>query len=95
MKKHGRANLFKVDQNMHDDEVTLDGVLEDCVIWGTPDKVADDLLALRDEVGDFGTLLYAGKDWTDVELGRNSMIRLAEKTMPIISAAIGNETAAK
>ena len=95
MKKHGRANLFKADQGMHDDEVTLDGVLEDCVIWGTPDKVADNILALREEVGDFGTLLYAGKDWTDVEFGRRSMILLAEKTMPAVNAAIGHREAAE
>ena len=86
MKKHGRANLFKADQNMHDDEVTLEGVLEDCVIWGTPDKVADDLLALP-IVGDCFREV-------DVELGRNSMIKLAEKTMPIVNAAIGQETKA-
>ena len=95
MKKHGRANLFKADQNMSDDEVTLDRVLEDCVIFGTPDKVADDILALRDNVGDFGTLLYAGKDWADVELGRNSMILLAEKTMPLVNAAIGTTKASQ
>lgn len=89
MKKHGRANLFKPDQSMHDDEVTLDGVMDECVIWGTPDKVADEILALRDEVGDFGTLLYAGKDWADVELGRNSMIKLAEKVLPKVNDAIG------
>ena len=89
MKKHGRANLFKADQKMSDDEVTLDQVLADCVIWGTPDKVADELLALRDDVGEFGTLLYAGKDWADVELGRNSMISLAEKVLPKVNDAIG------
>lgn len=91
MKKHGRANLFKADQNMTDDEVTLEGVLDECVIWGTPDKVADDILALRDEVGDFGTLLYAGKDWADVELGRNSMVLLAEKCLPKINDAIKSD----
>ena len=95
MKKHGRANLFKADQNMSDDEVTLEGVLDDCVIYGTPDKVADDILALRDEIGDFGTLLYAGKDWADPELGRNSMIRLAEKTLPIVNSAIGKSMVAE
>jgi len=95
MKKHGRANLFKADQNMSDDEVTLEGVLDDCVIYGTPDKVADDILALRDEIGDFGTLLYAGKDWADPELGRTSMIRLAEKTMPIVNSAIGKSMVAE
>jgi alkanesulfonate monooxygenase SsuD/methylene tetrahydromethanopterin reductase-like flavin-dependent oxidoreductase (luciferase family) len=88
MKKHGRANLFKADQNMSDDEVTLEGVLDDCVIWGTPDKVADELLALREDVGEFGTLLYAGKDWADVDLGRKSMILLAEKVQPLVNAAI-------
>lgn len=88
MKKHGRANLFKADQDMPDDAVTLDGVLEECVIFGTPDKVADDILALREEIGDFGTLLYAGKDWADAELGRKSMILLAEKSLPIVNSAI-------
>ena len=34
------------------------------------DKVADELLKYRDTVGDFGTLLYAGKDWKDRDLGR-------------------------
>jgi alkanesulfonate monooxygenase SsuD/methylene tetrahydromethanopterin reductase-like flavin-dependent oxidoreductase (luciferase family) len=91
MKKHGRANLFKTDQNMSDDEVTLEGVLDECVIWGTPDKVSDELLALREEVGDFGTLLYAGKDWADKELARRSMIMLAEKCLPSINDAIKSE----
>lgn len=95
MKKHGRSNLFKADPNMTDDEVTLDGVLDECVIWGTPDKVADDLLQLREDVGDFGTLLYAGKDWADRDLGRNSMIMLAEKVLPRVNDAIGAKVAAQ
>jgi alkanesulfonate monooxygenase SsuD/methylene tetrahydromethanopterin reductase-like flavin-dependent oxidoreductase (luciferase family) len=94
MKKHGRANLFKADQNMSDDEVTLDDVMKECVIWGTPDKVTDQILALRDEIGDFGTLLYAGKDWTDVALGRRSMVLLAEKCLPAINDAIGKSDVA-
>jgi len=93
MKKHGRANLFKPDQAMSDDEVTLEGVLEECVIWGTPDRVADQILALREEIGDFGTLLYAGKDWADRDLGRGSMTLLAEKVLPRVNAAIGKGAA--
>jgi len=91
MKKHGRSNLFKEDQEMSDDDLTVDYVLERCVLWGTPDKVADDILALRETVGDFGTLMYAGKDWLDPALGKNSMRLLAEKTMPIVNAAIGSD----
>ena len=40
----------------------------------------------QDEVGAFGTLLYAGKDWKDRELGRQSMILMAEQVMPRVNA---------
>ena len=89
MKANGRAGLFKPDQAMSDDEVTLDFVLDQLVTWGTPDKVADDLLAFRETTGDFGTLLYAGKDWADPALGRRSMVLLAEKVLPKVNQAIG------
>jgi alkanesulfonate monooxygenase SsuD/methylene tetrahydromethanopterin reductase-like flavin-dependent oxidoreductase (luciferase family) len=87
LKKNGRIGLFKTHKEQPDDEVTLEGVCEKLVIYGTPDKVADELLAFRDEVGDFGTLLYAGKDWLDRDLGRRSMILLAEKVLPKLDAA--------
>jgi hypothetical protein len=47
-----------------------------------------DILALRDEVGEFGPLLVAGQDWADVALSRRSMVLLAEKTMPIVNGAL-------
>ena len=87
LKKHGRINLFKEYLDQPDDEVTLDKVCERLIIWGTPDKVADDLLAFREETGDFGTLLYAGKDWADPELGKRSMVLLAEQVKPAVDAA--------
>jgi len=89
MRKHGRLNLFKPDQSMADDDVTLDMICDRLIFWGTPDKVTDQILAFREEVGDFGTLLYAGKDWADPEIGRRSMILAAEKVMPAVNAAIG------
>lgn len=91
MRKHNRVELFKTHRDQPDDEVTLDDVCNKLIIWGTPDKVADDLLAFREEVGDFGTLLYAGKDWADPALGRRSMILLAEKVKPLVNDAINAE----
>ena len=93
MRKHNRVELFKHARDEPDDAVTLDRVCDDLIIWGTPDKVADDILAFRDKVGDFGTLLYAGKDWADPALGRRSMILAAEKVMPAVNAAIGAKAA--
>ena len=87
--KNGRIELFKEHRDMPDSEVTLDYVLDRLVIWGSPNRAADRILAFREEVGDFGTLLYAGKDWVDREIGRNSMILLAEQVLPKVNAAIG------
>ena len=87
MKKGGRAVLFKSDPQMADDQLTVDRVLDELVIWGTPDKVADELLAFEEKVGRFGTLLYAGKDWLDPALARRSMILLAETVAPAVRSA--------
>ena len=84
LKKNGRIDLFKTRRDQPDEEVTLDSVCEQLIIWGTPDKVADDLSAFQESVGEFGTLLYAGKDWLDRDLGRRSMTLMAEKVMPRI-----------
>ncbi|HEX9906515.1 MAG TPA: LLM class flavin-dependent oxidoreductase [Propylenella sp.] len=93
--RSGRANLFKRDPQAPDSSVTTEGVVRDLVIWGTPDKVAEDLLAFRDEIGDFGTLLYAGHDWADKRLARRSMELMAERVMPAVNkhAASSSEAA--
>ena len=57
MKRAGRAELFKTDRAQSDDSVTLDGICDRLILWGTPDEVADKILDFREEVGDFGTLL--------------------------------------
>ena len=84
MSKSGKT--LEAFRDQPDDEVTLEMICGRLIIHGTPDSVADQLLAFRDEVGQFGTLLYAGKDWKDRELGRQSMILMAEKVMPLVNA---------
>ncbi|BAT58436.1 limonene 1,2-monooxygenase [Variibacter gotjawalensis] len=89
IKKAGRLEIFKTHRDQPDDEVTLDAVCDKLITYGSPEKVADELLAFRETVGDFGTLLYAGQDWKDPTFGRRSMVLLAEKVLPKINAAIG------
>jgi alkanesulfonate monooxygenase SsuD/methylene tetrahydromethanopterin reductase-like flavin-dependent oxidoreductase (luciferase family) len=92
LKRSGRIELFKTRRDQPDDEVTLEMICDKLIIHGTPDSVADQLLAFQDEVGKFGTLLYAGKDWKDRELGRQSMILMAEKVMPRVNAGISKQS---
>jgi alkanesulfonate monooxygenase SsuD/methylene tetrahydromethanopterin reductase-like flavin-dependent oxidoreductase (luciferase family) len=89
LKMAGRAEAFKGDPKMSDDAVTTDYVVDKLAIHGSPERVVEQLLAFREEIGDFGTLLYAGKDWTDRDLGRRSMVLMAEKVLPKLNAAIG------
>lgn len=93
LKKNGRIELFKTHRDQPDDEVTLEMVCDKLIIYGTPDSVADQILALQEQTGAFGTLLYAGKDWKDRDLGRQSMVLTAEKVMPLVNAGIRQQAA--
>jgi alkanesulfonate monooxygenase SsuD/methylene tetrahydromethanopterin reductase-like flavin-dependent oxidoreductase (luciferase family) len=84
----GRGNLFKLDQNQPDSEITADAITKKLVITGSVNSVVDQLLAFRGQVGDFGTLLYACHDWMDPVLARRSMQLMAEQVMPKLNAAL-------
>ena len=89
MFRGGRQGVFKNDRNQPDSDVTLDWVLDTCVIHGSVDKVVDDILAMHAETGDFGELVYAGMDWVDKKLANRSMELLATEVMPRVRKAIG------
>jgi len=84
----GRGNLFKTDPDMPNEAITPEYVTQRLVLAGTVDSVVDQLLAFREHVGDFGTLLYAGHDWIDPVLAKRSMQLMAEQVMPRVNAAI-------
>ena len=86
----GRGNLFKVDQNMPDSEITPKYVTDRLVIAGTVNSVVDQILAFREFIGDFGNLLYACHDWMDPKLAKRSMELMATEVMPRVNAAIKN-----
>jgi alkanesulfonate monooxygenase SsuD/methylene tetrahydromethanopterin reductase-like flavin-dependent oxidoreductase (luciferase family) len=94
MKRGKRLYVFKSHKDQPDDEITLDYVMEHCVIYGSVAKVVDAILALRQEIGDFGELVYAGMDWVEPALNKRSMQLMAEQVMPRVNAAIGKAAAA-
>ncbi len=85
----GRTNLFKSDPTMADSDITPEYVTNRLVLAGTVNSVVDQILAFREQVGDFGTLVYACHDWQDPKLAKRSMELFATEVMPRVNAAIG------
>jgi alkanesulfonate monooxygenase SsuD/methylene tetrahydromethanopterin reductase-like flavin-dependent oxidoreductase (luciferase family) len=85
----GRGNIFKPDPALPDSELTTDFILDRLLIAGTPDRVADELLAFHEEVGGFGTLLYCGVDWVDPRLARRSLELMAKEVVPAVNRELG------
>jgi alkanesulfonate monooxygenase SsuD/methylene tetrahydromethanopterin reductase-like flavin-dependent oxidoreductase (luciferase family) len=84
----GRANLFKVNKEQPDSDITPDYLVDKLVIAGTVDKVVDDLLAMHEFLGDFGILYYCGMDWVDATIAKRSMQLLAEQVLPRVNTAL-------
>ena len=74
--------MIKPDPEMPDTAATVDAIKRAQVIAGDPRRVLDQLVALRDEAGHFGTLLMTGHDWDQPRLWRRSMELLARDVMP-------------
>ena len=89
MFRANRHGVFKHSMDQPDAEITVDYVLDNCVICGTVNKVVDEILHLREEVGPFGEIVYAGMDWVDERLAKRSMELMATEVMPRVNAAIG------
>ena len=77
--------MLKADLEMPDEDVTVDTAKRALMIAGSPRRVLDQLVALRDETGHFGTLLMGGHDWDRPALWRRSMELLANDVMPKFS----------
>jgi alkanesulfonate monooxygenase SsuD/methylene tetrahydromethanopterin reductase-like flavin-dependent oxidoreductase (luciferase family) len=90
-----RHIIFKTHPEQADSELTEDYLLDRLVICGSVNKVVDQVLALREQVGDFGELVYAGMDWVDAPLARRSMELMATEVMPRVNAAIGSQPGAR
>ena len=84
----GRKALFmlKPDLEVPDEDITMDTIKRALIIAGSPRCVLDQLVALREEAGHFGTLLMGGHDWDKPALWQRSMELLANDVMPKFSS---------
>jgi alkanesulfonate monooxygenase SsuD/methylene tetrahydromethanopterin reductase-like flavin-dependent oxidoreductase (luciferase family) len=81
--------FFKHDAAVPDEAVTDDYLISQLLIAGTANEVSEKLLAFREHIGPFGTLLYCGHDWVDERAMRRSMELMAEQVLPRVNRALG------
>ena len=80
------VSFMKHDQNMTDDEVTIEYMMDHLWIVGSPDTVTEKLRGLYDTVGGFGHLLWLTFDHSEDKAAYETSMRLmAEKVMPNLS----------
>jgi alkanesulfonate monooxygenase SsuD/methylene tetrahydromethanopterin reductase-like flavin-dependent oxidoreductase (luciferase family) len=80
----GLLTSLKPRADMADEEATVEVITEASVIYGSPKTFLDKLVALREEIGPFGTLLMTGLDWSGPNGAweRESMRLLAQEVLP-------------
>lgn len=81
----GNLDLFKIDKSKTDEEVTIDYMIDNMWIVGSPEDVADQIMQLYEFVGGFGTLLVMGHEWDPLDSWQNSMRLLVEEVIPLVN----------
>jgi alkanesulfonate monooxygenase SsuD/methylene tetrahydromethanopterin reductase-like flavin-dependent oxidoreductase (luciferase family) len=90
LEKSGRLGVFKESFDQPDSEINIEKIMDKLVIHGSVNNVVDQILSFREEVGDFGEIVYGGVDWTDKGLAEKSMELMATKVMPLVNEGIGS-----
>ena len=79
--------VLKANPNQPDAEVTLDMLLEDLVIYGSPKTVAEKIRAFQEKTGPFGRLVLAMPDWGYNRPAHEKSMRLmASEVLPKLKA---------
>ena len=95
--RRGLGAGMKPDPAIPDDRITPEMLIEEMVIHGSPKTVTEKLLALRERIGPFETLLLAALDWSGVNAARErrSLTLLTGEVLPRLRAATASRAAAE
>jgi alkanesulfonate monooxygenase SsuD/methylene tetrahydromethanopterin reductase-like flavin-dependent oxidoreductase (luciferase family) len=83
-RRAGLLETLKPTADTPDEKVSLEAIIDDCVISGSAKTVLDRLIALRERGGPFGHLMMAGLDWSgpNASWEQETMRRLSQDVMP-------------
>ena len=84
------VGMWKRNPDQSDDACNLDYFLDEVLIVGDPPEVTRQLLELREQVGEFGTLVLVAHDWDDRSRWLRSLELFANEVRP---ALVGNSRA--
>ena len=85
IEKSKQLGIFKSDPDMPDEEVTLEYLVDNVWLVGSPEDVAAKIRRLYHDVGGFGTLLAMGHEWEPRETWVRSMTLLATEVIPSLA----------
>ena len=83
------VEIWKRDPSMTDAECNLDYFMDEVVVAGDPEEVTRQLIALRDQLGDFGTLVLVAHDWDDKQRWLESLELFAREVVPAVNRQLG------
>jgi len=78
--------LLKIDPNMPDSDVTVEYLVDNIFIVGSPEEVTEKLSSLEESVGGFGTLMAMGHEWEPEGFWKTSMGLLKQEVLPKVGA---------
>jgi alkanesulfonate monooxygenase SsuD/methylene tetrahydromethanopterin reductase-like flavin-dependent oxidoreductase (luciferase family) len=80
--------MWKRSPEQSDSECNLDYFIEDVVIAGDPEEVAERLLRLRERIGPFGTLVLVAHDWDDRDRWIHHLELFAHEVVPRLGKGV-------
>ena len=86
LQRDGLLSLAKIDPDMADEDCTVEYMMDNVWIVGSPDDVTAKLSRLYEEVGGFGVLLIMAHEWEPLEAWQRSAELLKEAVVPQLAA---------
>ena len=77
--------LLKIDPNMPDSDVTVEYLVDNIFLIGSPEEVAEKIMSLEESVGGFGTIMAMGHEWEPEGFWKTSMGLLKNEVMPKVN----------
>ncbi len=81
LKRYNRLDVMKKNPDDKNEKISVDNLLKELVITGSPKEVAEKILKLKEDIGNFKTITYVGIDWLDKELAKKSIKLMGEKVI--------------